>query len=103
MTDLLRKLCCMSYRMHQVEEAIGGILSTVDPVPASSATVAISGTYNVTLVSIPLQVNSTVSAVTVSILEEQLAGSVTLGGLEAMLSTTRSIAILNSGQYASVM
>lgn len=78
-------------------------MSTVDPVPASSATVALSGTYNVTLVSFPLQVNSTVSAVTVSALEEHLSGGLTLGGLEAMLSTARSIAILNSGQYELVI
>ena len=85
--------------MHQVEEAIRGILPTVDPVLASSATVAASGTYNVALVSIPLQVNSTVSAVIVSLLEEHFTGRLILGGLETMLSTARSIAILSSGQY----
>lgn len=85
--------------MLQVEQAIRGILAIVDPVPASSATVAPSGTYNMTLVSYPLQVNRTVTTdISLAVLEEMFVGSLTLGGLEAMLSCTRSIAILDSGE-----
>ena len=100
--NLCECLCPNSSAHHvlQVEQAIRGILAIVDPVAASSATVAASGTYNMTLVSYALQVNSSVATdISLHVLEEVFVGSLTLGGLEAMLSTARSIAILDRGEY----
>lgn len=73
----------------------------VQPVSASSATVTISGTYNATLVSYPLQVDS-ITPTHISTLEELLPRfhSYTLGGLNAMLSPARSIIILDFGKYS---
>ena len=86
--------------VHQVKEAIRGILDLVHPVSESTATVTASGTYNATLVSYPLQVDGiTTTHNNISVLEEVLLHSIslTLGGLNAILSPARSIAILDFG------
>ena len=86
--------------VHQEEEAIRDGLGILHLLPTSPATVAASGTYNVTLVSHPLQVDGTAPTDTIlsALQEELLFRTLNLGGLKAMLSPARSIAILDSGK-----